>query len=353
MPCKHCHPGPGGVPPTERHTKRNLDYLEGQLRQTQRELDRMTDILDLKERLVATKLETPEWIVAPRDPTRHAGIATLQFSDSHFDEVVRPEQVQGYNAYNRRIATRRLEALATKTIEVAYDYMKGVSYAGATVLSTGDIFSGDIHDELKQTNEDTLYGSMVYWAEQMSAFLRTMKEGFSKVHVAAVVGNHGRDSKKPIYKNRPQSNIEWLLWQMLQREFANDDAITFQIAPGLTQLVKVYGTRYQIEHGDEFKGGSGISGARAPLLLGQHRAAVRNLAMGRPLDYLVVGHFHQYQPPSQGLIMGGSLKGYDEYASGKHLRPEPPTQGFWVTTPERGPTVFAPIFVQNRKAEGW
>ena len=52
------------------------------------------------------------------------------------------------------------------------------------------------------------------------------------------------------------------------------------------------------------------------------------MATAEPMDYLVVGHFHQYSPPAQGLVMGGSLKGYDEYAFGKRLRPEPAQQNF-------------------------
>ena len=71
------------------------------------------------------------------------------------------------------------------------------------------------------------------------------------------------------------------------------------------------------------------------------------------MDYMVVGHFHQYQPPSQGLVMGGSLKGYDEFAFGKRFFPEQAQQAFWVTSPEHGPTIAAPVHCQDRKAEGW
>ena len=51
--------------------------------------------------------------------------------------------------------------------------------------------------------------------------------------------------------------------------------------------------------------------------------------------------------------MGGSLKGYDEYAHGRRFRPEVAQQALWITTPENGPTMSMPVIVQNRKAEGW
>jgi hypothetical protein len=47
------------------------------------------------------------------------------------------------------------------------------------------------------------------------------------------------------------------------------------------------------------------------------------------------------------------MKGYDEYAYGLNLRPEPARQAFWVTSPEHGPTITAPVFLQDRDEEGW
>jgi len=54
-----------------------------------------------------------------------------------------------------------------------------------------------------------------------------------------------------------------------------------------------------------------------------------------------------------GFIVGGSLKGYDEYAYSLSLAPEPPQQAFWVTDPVHGVTVRAPILAGDRKAEKW
>lgn len=336
-----------------RRDKQALADVQAALKEAQRELDRYSEIQSLASRLGDARLRVPAWTRRVSGKRGRKAIATLHLTDTHLDEVVRPEQVAGYNAYNRQIAGKRLRMLFEKTLVVARDYIAGVEYDGAVVLATGDIFSGDIHEELKQTNEDTLYGSCVYWVEPMVAGLKLLADDFKRLHVACVVGNHGRNTHKPIYKNRPQANIEWLFWHMVAAACKDDNRISFQIADGLSDVVTIYNTRFEIEHGDEFKGGSGISGARAPLLLGMHRTSVQRQVFQTPMDFLVVGHFHQYQPPSQGLIMGGSLKGYDEYASGKKFRPERPQQGFWITSPEHGPTVSAPIFCQDRRAEGW
>lgn len=328
-------------------------YLRKELERSREEVARAREVDHLVERFAKARIVVPSWTREASGKKGHKGIATLHLTDTHFDEVILPEQIGDYNKYDRRIAELRLKMLGDGTLRVARDFVAGIEYEGITVLATGDIFSGDIHDELRLTNEGTLFEGVIHWAPRMVAFLRLLAGEFGKLHVACVVGNHGRMSHKPVYKNRPQNNIEWLFWHYVASNLADDERITFQIADGLSDVVTVYNTTYEIEHGDEFKGGSGISGARSPLMLGQHRTAVQRMAMGTHIDYQVVGHFHQLQPPSQGLIMGGSLKGYDEYASGKKFRPERPQQGFWVTSPEHGPTIFAPIFCGDRAAEGW
>lgn len=337
--------------------KADLAAVKAALARAEKELTRASDVQGLLDRFSSANLVVPSWVgkVNRNKKGSHRGTLTLQLSDTHFDEVVKPEEVYGYNAYNRKIALQRLQALASKTLVMGRDYFAGVDYDGVVVLATGDIFSGDIHEELARTNQSSLYASCVYWVGHMVAFLQTLADEYGAVHLAAAVGNHGRNSHKPVYKGRAQNNIEWLFWHWVADHLASlgDKRITFDIANSLQLLVKVYDTRYSIEHGDEFKGGDGQVGALGPIKRGQLRAATQRLAMDQPLDWMVIGHFHQYMAPTQGVIMGGSLKGYDEYAAGKHLRPEPPQQGLWVTTPERGPTVFAPIQPMDRKAEGW
>jgi hypothetical protein len=47
------------------------------------------------------------------------------------------------------------------------------------------------------------------------------------------------------------------------------------------------------------------------------------------------------------------LKGQDEYGFVSNFGFEIPQQACWLMTPEHGMTWTAPIFCQDRKAEGW
>jgi UDP-2,3-diacylglucosamine pyrophosphatase LpxH len=97
---------------------------------------------------------------------------------------------------------------------------------------------------------------------------------------------------------------------MIARHFKGEEEISFAISNSSDYRYKVYNTRFRITHGDQFKGGSGISGMLSPLMLGDHRK--REKSTGTPYDYLVMGHWHQ-QAHVMGIIVNGNLKGYDEW----------------------------------------
>lgn len=341
-----------GPPPLD-DERRVVKILEARLRA------READIADLRSRLEfvtaidTAKFQPPRWLAPPRSTKAHRATACLMLTDTHFGEVVTPAEVDFLNAYNDEIAEGRLHRFLDKGIRVARDYTAGVAYDGAVLFLGGDIFSGTIHDELVETNSETLYQAVVHWLGPMSATITGLADHFGRLHVGAVVGNHGRRTQRPRAKQRAQDNIEWLFYRVLERELRADKRITWQVSDSADLAVPVYSTKFLLTHGDQFRGGSGISGALAPLMLGSHRKARRAMTSGRPYDVMVMGHFHQYLVLPGPVIVGGTLKGLDEYAYLGNFGFEEPTQAFWVTTPERGITLSAPLHVQDRAEEGW
>jgi hypothetical protein len=330
----------------------DLKDMRGMLATRDKEIVRLERELDVARRIDAGVRRPPEWMLKARSGGTRVGTIVAQLTDTHFDEVVKPEEVGYINAYNREIQEQRLRRWVEKVIVLSTDYVSGVDIDGLFIPATGDLLSGDIHHELRESNADILYASADHWIDQLISAIKVLAGEFNKVHIGAVVGNHGRSTIKPVFKGRAKSNIEWLMWRQIARYFADDDRVTVQVADGMDLPVRVYDTTYLLTHGDQFRGGSGISGAMAPLMLGQHRKAMRQTATSEPMDIMVMGHFHQYLT-LPGLIVGGSMKGYDEYAYGLNLRPEPARQAFWVTSPEHGPTITAPVFLQDRDEEGW
>ena len=296
--------------------RQERDSFRARFVAAERDRARLAAQLALVERVDAASVERPEWLAPPkRAKAEHHATLTMLLTDAHFDEVVDPAQVDGLNAYNREIAGLRLRRCFERAILLGRHYLGGVKYDGFALLLGGDMFSGNIHEELARTNADTLFGSLLHWIGPVVAGVGMLADEFKRVHVVGVPGNHGRQTQKPIAKNRATDNLDWLLYRLMQREMARDQRVTWDVPAAADAHVRVYDTKYLLTHGDQFRGGSGISGALAPLLLGSHRKTRRQAAAGRPYDYMVMGHWHQHIfLPSRGLIVGGCLKGYDEYA---------------------------------------
>ena len=295
----------------------------------------------------------PGWLTKrPKSKTKHHGMPCLLLSDLHLDEVVFPEQVMGMNAYNRQIARQRLEKIGQNFVRVTQDYWTGVIYDGAIVPLGGDIFSGDIHEELKETNEDTMLGSVDYWIDPLADVIGMIADEFGKVHVPVVPGNHGRTSRKPQAKFRARSNFDWFIGAQLARVFRNDKRVTFDLSDSADCLIPVYGQKIMLTHGDQASGGQGIGGIWPPLMRLDARKRQRQEAVRQGYDLLIMGHWHTltYGP---SFIVNGAMKGYDEYAFTQNFGFEEPSQAAWLMTPKHGKTWTAPIFCQDPDAEGW
>ncbi|WHZ14982.1 MAG: hypothetical protein OJF52_001822 [Nitrospira sp.] len=273
------------------------------------------------------------------------GIPLLFVSDLHWDEMVDPAQIGGVNAYNHRIAVDRLKHCFGTFIDLTTNHLSKPSYDYAVLALGGDCLSGIIHDELRETNEFPIHVSVLSLADHLIAGITAMHNAFGRVYIPAVVGNHGRIDKKPRAKNRVFDNYDWLVYQLLAKHFKGEKDITFEIPEGSDVQFALHNTRYLLTHGDQFKGGSGIAGALSPLLLGFARKRKRQMAVMRPYDFMMMGHWHQYLM-ARGIICNGSGKGYDEYAAHLNFDFEVPTQAAWLTHPDWGITARWPIFLE-------
>lgn len=337
--------------PDENLVRRQRDQFA---RQNQQLLEKITDlekVLGIVERVESSHLEPPMWLV-PAKPKKSSATLVVMLSDTHFDEVVNPDEMEGLNAYNREIAVMRLERWTQNVIKLARHYLSGVTYDGIVVILGGDIFTGDIHEELTITNDDTMIGSLLYWSEQLAASIDLLAGEFKRCHVVSVVGNHGRTTRKPRMKQRVKTNFDWLLAKMIERHFSKDKRISFTVPESADALISIYEHGHLITHGDQVSGGGGIGGIYPPIMRMRARKHQRYMATGKSFQTLWLGHWHQYlSTPS--MIVNGSLKGFDEYALLMGFGFEQPQQALAVVTPEKNITFQAPVFCMDRKKEKW
>lgn len=285
------------------------------------------------------------WTSEPRAASGgSAGIPTLLLSDLHWGEVVRASEVDGINEYSMEVARRRLQRVIEKTCDLLRHHVVG-DYPGIVLCLGGDMISGAIHDELEQTNDGTVMQQALDLFENLQTAILRLADEFGHVHLPCVTGNHGRSNRKWQAKRRATLSYEWLVYQFLQRAFADDDRITWEIPDGPDADFDLLGTRYRLTHGDSFKSGDSIIGPLGPITRGALKRSRMAAAMHRPFDHLLLGHWHTLLWGAN-QITNGSLKGFDEFAMSLSITPEAPAQALWLTNERHGRTIQMPVYAE-------
>ena len=288
----------------------------------------------------------PKWLTKSSKKTLN-GIPLLFISDVHFDEYVDPNQINGVNEYSHDIAVQRIRNTFEKSVDVLTRFIAKPNYDGAIIALGGDMLSGSIHEELVETNEAPILSSILEMTQLLIDGINLFADKFNKVFVPCVVGNHGRLHKKPRHKNRVFDNYEWLIYQYLAKHFLSDSRVTFFIPDGPDAVFNIYDKTFLLTHGDQFKGGSGISGIFSSLQLGLHKKQKKQAAIHSPFDVMMIGHFHQYIH-TNSLVVNGSIKGYDEFANTCNFPFEPAQQALWINHPEHGMVFRTPILCEKK-----
>lgn len=332
------------------------------LKQVQRDLKAAQERIDTEEKireeifnLASRSPEPPAWLTKSSGKIGQRGTPVCLWSDWHFGEVVRPEEVGGVNSFNTEIAIDRVRRLVDTTIDLSYNHMgrAKTAYPGVVINLGGDMMTGDIHEELALTNDRTPQEQINDLTDTLAAAIERMASAFGKAFVPCVVGNHGRDGKKrrTPTKMRVRSAHEWIIYTNLERYFRKTKNVVIHVSPESDVYYKVYGHRYLLTHGDGLgvKGGDGIIGAIGPIMRGSLKTARSESQIGRDFDTIIMGHWHQmlWLP---GCIVNSSLKGYDEYARLILRAPySRPSQALWFTHPEHGITAKWEVFLEGRR----
>lgn len=294
----------------------------------------------------------PKWAVKhSAQRSQHSGTLVSILSDTHYGEVVDPREMDGENAYNMAIAESRTKRYFAKLIELPREYLHGITYDGIVLALGGDLVSGDIHDELTETNELSTYETIETVLPWLIAGVNSLVEAYGNVHIVSAPGNHGRRTRKPHAKRFSAENADTHIARLLAQSVTG---ATFDIPRSIDVNFSIYETHFTLEHGQKFRGGDGQVGALGPIKRGVLRKKHQTQAVHKPFDIMLLGHFHQLVvAPGQGFIANGALKGYDEYARGEHYVAEPAQQALFLVSPQHGVQASMPVLVSDRKDEGW
>lgn len=311
-------------------------------------------ILDVKEKILKIKnieVTEPEWVFPPSKKIHGMpGVPFAFWSDWHWAEVIQRSQIGGVdNEYNLEIAHRRAKTLCENTIDLLMNHTVNPKYPGIVLALGGDMFSGNIHEELTKTNEVPIMSAVADLQGVLVHSIKKLQEAFKNVFVVGVTGNHSRTTYKVPAKGRAYENFDWLLYQFLKERLEEySKNITFLLPDGPDAYFKVYNHRFLLTHGDQFRGGDGMIGHIGPVMRGDQKKRTKQMQIGNDYDTMLHGHFHQYG--FNGRVLGnGSLCGYNEYCYSGNFPVENPQQALFLVHPDRGITFNMSVHVENKK----
>lgn len=268
-------------------------------------------------------------------------VATPVFiwSDWHYGETVTLAESLGTNRYDLDEADKRASKLFDNCLWLRKDMARTQSCDDTVLNINGDMFSGDIHDELSQTNDGGLRMQADRCLSACITGVRAMAEATPGVlHVVCIGGNHGRLTKKQHIKNGTQHSAEHIgVYDPLRRIVGDmGGKIAWHIPAAERFILEVHGFRVGMQHGTMIRSQGGIGGVLVPMT----RWTVRDSSA----DLYHFGHFHQANA-YENIIMNGSLIGPSAYTLWLGLADRPAEQVCYALDADRGVRRFERVSV--------
>lgn len=264
--------------------------------------------------------------------------AVVLASDWHYAEEVKPNSVNGLNAYTLEIAHGRIEQFFSATCRMLDVFSKDIKIPHLVVGLLGDFISGDIHDELLEVNQVTPIEEVIAVQDLISSGLELILKRFKgDIVVVCHSGNHARTTKKMRNTTGEGHSLEHFMYHSIAKHFAGNKRVKFVISPSYLSYVRVYDYTIRFHHGHNIRYQGGIGGVFIPAF-----KAISQWNKGQRADLDCFAHFHQ-QRDGGNFLLNGSIVGYNAYALSIKAEFEPPKQTFFLIDRKRGRTVVAPI----------
>ncbi len=259
-------------------------------------------------------------------------IVVAPLSDTHIGEYVDYQQMSGLNSYNFDIFNKRLSGWASQVLTLVSLRREAVPIDELVIPMLGDMISGDIHEELSNTNLDNCMQQMIRGANLLGQALMFLAPHFKKIRVPCVVGNHGRMTRKPPMKDK-YMDWDYMLYQWIAAFCQNQKNIEFDIRKSYVSTFKVFDKNVLIMHGDSASGAGSLTTITRVLTnlrsVLQYRKGLEPEAgevhtdlldpniLPASFDSVMMGHFHRTDEIDIGTghaLICGCMKGGDEFA---------------------------------------
>jgi hypothetical protein len=268
--------------------------------------------------------------------------AIMHITDGHMGAIQEPSEIEGFNMFNPAICDSR-------QIKYAQDFIKwitvqrfGYSINECSVIVTGDLISGDIHDELKITNAFPVTEQVIRAAELLSKQILLLAPHFAKINIEFITeDNHSRLTKKPQMKEAGMNSLNYLVGYIAKLYVAKQKNVEFNIYPKFEQIIHVATRNYLICHGHGSSSWMGVPWYSIERKMGKESQArmqliMRDIELAKSVGFhkYIFGHYHT--PIDTELYSGGgSVSGTDalDHKMGRYAKPSQPA---WLVSQKHG-----------------
>jgi hypothetical protein len=321
--------------PIIRKLKRDKEELEAKVNQLKLQLGGEEDFFsELKQCVKKLPCKDITYKIPKSTKVTNPLSVVTTWSDWHIGECIEKDEVEGVNEFNFKIATARVEFLVTKLLDWV-DSNRTISVIDEIVIiCIGDMISGDIHEELKITNEFPTPIQCVNSANLISNAISAISEKFPSVRVEYIVpDNHSRLSKKYQYKQGGLNSLNYIVGTIAKLRLERQSNVKFNIYTCDKAVINVRGFQYLCCHGKDIKGWAGFPYYGIDRVTARE-AKARMFNPEKEFHKLVIGHFHA-PLNSPNWIINGSLTGTTEldHAYGRYAQP---CQIAWFVHPKFG-----------------
>jgi len=267
-------------------------------------------------------------------------VAVMRISDGHLGAVQFADEIEGFNEFNPEICRKRQVDYAQRFCKWV-DITRGAYQVDeVAVIVTGDLISGDIHDELRVTNAFPTPVQCVKAAEVLVEQMRIVSRAFSKVTVHFLVeDNHARLTKKPQAKEAGYNSFNYVVGKIAEIYLSKIRNIEFNIYPQYEKVISVLNRNYLISHGHGIRGWMGIPWYSIERHVGKESKArlqiiMDDISKAKSIGFhkFIFGHYHTYFETDLYSCCP-SVSGTDAYdhKSGRHADPG---QSGWIVHPK-------------------
>jgi hypothetical protein len=266
------------------------------LRQERNILKRQRDQAAKRSAVVDSIVEQLEPVIKPikplkayKQPKKKGQVEEtmcLMLSDSHCDQVVTPDEVDGLEDYNMLVAARRGEELVDSLLGWKYR-MSDFNFGTLEVLGIGDYTSGEIHGADKHSFYRDQFTNDLAIAQLFAQMIGELAPHFEKVRLTTVIGNHGRLTDKiEFHKESVQANHDTLIMKIAQVHLQQVENIEWVFPTGLSAQLDIEGYGFLLHHGHGQKGNADVwarAKRKSQTLVPMHKGG---------LQYFCSGHYH-------------------------------------------------------------